>query len=173
MTAQAAVGLALVVVLAAAGLAWQECLLLVAASIAALRLELWQLGRAAPSDAWRVGARCLVAGGAGLLGAAALGTLLLASTALGWQPSHEHSGLAISMILAAGVVVTALQSSASRAVAEATLWLIVVLVAAASLAAEVSSGGAWACAASGAGVAFLAWTSWRLASDGASFLRFD
>lgn len=166
-------GLALVVVLAAAGLAWQECLLLVAALMAALRLEQWQLGRAAPGDAWRVGARCLVAGGAGLLGAAVLGTVLLVSAALGWQPSHDHPRLAVAMIVAAGVIITTLQSSASRAVVEATLWLIATLVAMVSLLAEVSSASAWACAASGAGIAFVAWKSWQLATDGAAFLRFD
>lgn len=172
MTAPA-VGFVLVVALAAAGLAWQECVLLVAALMTALRLALWWLGRDAPSDAWRLGARCLLAGSAGLLGAVVLGTLLLTSAALGWQPSHDHPGLAAAMIVGVGIIITALQASVLRAATEAALWLTAALVAAASLQVTVSGDGAWACAASGAGIAFVAWSSWRLASDGAAFLRFD
>ena len=163
----------LVVALAAAGLAWHECLLLVTAALAAQRLELWRIERLAPIDAWRIGVRCIVAGGNGLLGSVVLGAALLASAAGWWEPSHDHPMLTVGLIAVAGAFITAMQSSIDRFFAEAARWFLAVLVAAAGLLAAASGAGAWACAASGAGVAFMAWTSWRLASDGTSLLRWD
>ena len=99
----------LVVALAAAGLAWHECLLLVTAALAAQRLELLRMERAAPLDTWRVGARCLVAGSAGLFGSVVIAMILLAAAAGWWQPSHDHPVLTVGLIAGVGAVITAMQ----------------------------------------------------------------
>ena len=163
----------LVVALAAAGLAWHECLLLVTAALAAQRIELWRIGRAARLDAWRIGVRCIVAGANGLLGSVVLGAALLASAAGWWEPRHDQPMLTLGLIAVAGAMITAMQSSIDRCFAEAARWFLSILVAAAGLLAAASGDSGWACVASGASVAFMAWTSWRLASDGATLLRWD
>lgn len=163
----------LVVALAAAGLAWHECLLLVTAALAAQRLELLRMERAAPLDTWRVGARCLVAGSAGLFGSVVIAMILLAATAGWWQPSHDHPILTVGLIAGVGAVITAMQIRAHRLFAEGGFWLLSVLGATTGILVATGGGSAWTCLVSGAGVAYLAWTSWKLATAGASFLRTD
>ena len=164
---------ALVVALAAAGLAWHECLLLVTAALAAQRLELLRMERAAPLDTWRVGARCLVAGSAGLFGSVVIAMILLAAAAGWWQPSHDHPVLTVGLIAGVGAVITAMQIRAHRLFAEGGFWLLSVLGATTGILVATGGGSAWTCLVSGAGVAYLAWTSWKLATAGASFLRTD
>lgn len=168
-----AMSLALVVALAAAGLAWHECLLLVTAALAAQRLELLRMDRAAPLDAWRIGARCLLAGSAGLLGSVVLAVVLLAAAAGWWQPSHDHPVLTVGLTAGVGAVITAMQLRVNRFFAEGGFWLMSVLGATTGILVAAGGGSAWTCLVSGAGVAYLAWTSWRLATAGASFLRTD
>lgn len=170
MTSLPAAGLAVVIALAAAGLAWQECLLLVTAAFAAQRLELWRLQRA-PLDAWRFGARCLVAGGAGLLGAAALGVVLVASPADWWQPNHNPPLRTLGMIAGAGVFVSALQRGIKPCVAEAGLWTLSVLGASLGTFAAAAGHCTLHCWISGAGAVQLGWASWQTAVAGASALR--
>lgn len=165
--------LSLVAVLAAAGLAWHECLLLVTAAVAAQRLELWRIDRAASPDAWRIGARCLVTGGAGLVATVALGAMLLAAAAGWWQPSHDHPLLTVGLIAGVGAAITGAQTSVDRFFDEAGLWMLSVLAATTGLLAAASGGSVWTCVVSGAGVAYLAWTSWHLAAGGSSILRSD
>lgn len=167
------IGLALVVTLAAAGLAWHECLLWVTAALAAQRLALWRMDRAAPLEAWRLGIRCLVAGSTALLGSVVLAAGLLAAAAGWWQPSHDHPMLTIALIAGVGAALTAVQPRVDRLVAEAGFWVLSVFGATTSLLAASGGGSAWTCVVAGAGVAYLAWTGWRIAGGGASFLRTD
>lgn len=166
-------GIALVFALAAAGLVWHECLLLVTAVLAAQRLELWRMQRAAPLDAWRIGARCLVTGSVGLLGSAVLGLVLLASAVGWWQPSHDRPMLTVGLIAGVGVIISAVQHGITRIFAETGIWTLSVLGATVGAFAATADASAWTCVVSGAGVAYLAWTSWQLAASGASFLRAD
>ncbi len=166
-----AMALAFVAALAAAGLAWQECLLLVTAALAAQRLELLRMERAAPLDAWRIGARCLLAGSAGLFGSVVLTVVLLAAAAGWWQPKHDHPVLTVGLIAGAGAAITAMQMRVDRVFAEGGLWLLSVLGATTGILVATGGGSAWTCLVSGAGVACVAWTSWQLATAGAAFLR--
>ena len=166
-------GMALVVALAAAGLAWHECLLLVSAALAAQRLELLRMQRAAPLDTWCLGTRCLVAGSAGLFGALVLAAMLFAAAAGWWQPNHDHPVLTVGLIAGVGAAITAMQIRVDQLFAEGGLWLLSVLGATTGMLVATGSGSAWICLVSGAGVAYLAWTSWQLTTAGASFLRTD
>lgn len=168
-----AMALALVVALAAAGLAWHECMLLVTAALAAQRLELLRMERAGPLDAWRIGARCLLAGSAGLFGSVVLAVVLLAAAAGWWRPSHDQPVLTVGLIATVGAVITAMQMRVDRVFAEGGLWLLSVLGATTGILVATGGGSAWTCLVSGAGVVYLAWTSWQLATAGASFLRTD
>ena len=164
-------GLALVIVLAAAGLAWHECLLLVTAALAAQRLDLLRMKRTVPLDAWRFGTHCLVSGSAGLLASAALGMVLLASAVDWWQPSHNQPLLTVGMIAGVGVILSTRQHGTMQVFAEAGLWTLLVLGAMAGIVAAAAGASTWTCVISGAGVAYLAGTSWQLAVGGASLLR--
>lgn len=168
-----AIALALIVTLATAGLAWHECLLLVTAALGAQRLELARMDRAAPLDAWRIGTRCLVAGGAGLVGSTVLALVLLAAAAGWWHPSHDHPVLTVGLIAGVGVLITAMQVRAGRPFAEGGLWLLMVIGATTGFQAVTGGGSEWICLVSGAGVAYMALTSWWLATAGASLLRAD
>ena len=166
-----AITLALVVAPAAAALAWHECLLLVTAALAAQRLQLLRLERAAPLDAWRIGARYLLAGSAGLFGSVALAVVLLAVGAGWWQASHDHPVLTVGLIAGVGAVITAIQFRVDRFWAEGGLWLLLALGATTGIFMAMDGDSVLTCLVSGAGVAYLARTSWQLAITGASFLR--
>ena len=101
------------------------------------------------------------------------GVLLLASVAGWWEPSHDQPMLTVGLIAVTGAIITGMQSSVDRVFAEAARWLLSVLIATAGLLAAARGADVWVCVASGGGVAFMVWTSWRLASDGTSLLRPD
>ncbi|OGA99971.1 MAG: hypothetical protein A3E25_13135 [Burkholderiales bacterium RIFCSPHIGHO2_12_FULL_69_20] len=66
-----------------------------------------------------------------------------------------------------------MQLRVDRFFAEGGLWLLSVLGATTGILVATGGDSAWTCLVSGAGVAYLAWTSWHLATAGASFLRTD
>jgi len=89
------------------------------------------------------------------------------------DPSHDHPVLTVGLIAGVGAVITAMQIRAHRLFAEGGFWLLSVLGATTGILVATGGGSAWTCLVSGAGVAYLAWTSWKLATAGASFLRTD
>ncbi|MCU0942378.1 MAG: hypothetical protein MUE35_07510 [Hydrogenophaga sp.] len=107
------------------------------------------------------------------MGSVGLAVVLLAAAAGWWQPSHRNPALTAGLIAAVGAVITAMQMRADRRLAEGGLWLLLVLGATTGMLVAMGGGRTWTCLVSGAGVAYLAWSSWQLANAGASFLRTD
>lgn len=160
-----------VFVLLAFGATGRECLLLAGSLIAAHRFWLCHMERAVPLDAWRVGVHCIGAGCAGLAASATLGVVLLAALLGWWQPSHDLPNVTLGLIVGVGAVLSALQPTAYRAISEAVFWFVVTLVVAGGLWLSLAGHNAETCAVSLAVVAWAAYKSWKLASDGSSFLQ--
>ena len=156
--------------LVAGGLLWQECLLLAGALLAAQRLLLWQGRRGLACAPWRIGLRCLLAGGGGLVGAVGLGVACGVALAAGWWPAHQAPGPTVLLMAGTAALLCGVQAQARQCLAEAALWLPWLLAAAAALLAPPDQREVWACVVSGVGLLVLLGASWRLARGGAAWL---
>jgi hypothetical protein len=163
--------LGLVTMLAAAGLAWHECVLLAVAMAAALRAFLWRMDVAAPWEAWRAGVRCLSAGLAGLLAAGGLCVLVVTGLLGLWVIRHDHGAMAVGLMTAAAVVFVGVQSSGARRWAEARFWVLLVGAAAFSLIAVDAGYALLPCLVAGGTALWLAVSSWRLARQCGELFR--
>ncbi|MBI5716326.1 MAG: hypothetical protein HZC37_01410 [Burkholderiales bacterium] len=159
--------LVLVTTIAAAGLAWRECVLLAAAAVAAYRLFLWRMDVAAPMDGWRAALRCLVAGLFGMVAALTLGAAVASGVAGLWSMSHEHTTLSLTVMVAAGGLITAVQLDNARRWSEALLWTLLVFGAAAGFRGAEAGYLLLPCLIVAAVTVWLARASWALARDSA------
>ncbi len=160
-----ALSLALVALLAGAGLAWHECVLMTVAAVAGQRLFLWQMDIAAPWQAWRAGLHCLFAGLLGLLAVIGLVALVVTGLAGLWDMQHEHTALAWVAIACAGALITAVQREGPRRWAEAGFWAVLLAGAGVGFTAADAGYMFLPCFVSGAALSWLAWSSWQLARN--------
>lgn len=169
-----ALGVGIVATLSAAGLAWQECVLLAASAAAAHRLFLWRMDDGSPWDAWRAGVRCLFAGLLGLLAAVALLALIAAGLAGYWQMGHHHPRAALALVAVAALILVLVQLDGQARWAEARFWATVAGGAALTFAALRSDLELLPCLVSAGIGTWLAFASWRMARTQArDLLRSD
>jgi hypothetical protein len=156
-------GPALVVGLAATGLAWHECLLLAAAAFAAHRLFLWRLRAQPPMETWRVGVRCVFAGLGGLLAGSVLVVVLAAAGGGFFEPSHARGNVALELMVVTGLLMTAIQPGGTQRLREATAWGMLVAGSVLALAAAAAGHVLVPCALVAAVALYLGWHGWSLA----------
>jgi hypothetical protein len=163
-------GPALVLGLAATGLAWRECLLLAAAAFAAHRLFLWRLRAQPPMESWRVGVRCVFAGLGGLLAGSALVVVLAAAGGGFFEPSHARGNVALELIVVTGLLMTAVQPGGTQRLREAAAWGLLVAGSGLALAAAAAGHVLVPCALVAAVALYLGWCGWSLARGASSGL---
>jgi hypothetical protein len=154
---------------AAAGVAWQDCLLIAAAIVGAHRLA---VGNAldADAEAWRAALRCIVVGLAGLAAAATLAAVAAAGLGGGWAPDHPHRTIGLLLLFALAASLTAARARAGAAWRESRTWLgFGVAVAVAPALADAGVAAAPCLTVTGV-AAVLAWHSWKFAHVTASDL---
>lgn len=163
-------GPALVLGLAATGLAWRECLLLAAAAFAAHRLLLWRLLAQPPMETWRAGVHCVFAGLGGLLAGSALVVVLAAAGGGFFEPSHARGDVALELIAVTGLLMTAVQTGCTQRLREAAAWSVLVAGSALALAAAAGGHVLVPCALVAAMAMYLGWRGWRLVRGASSGL---
>lgn len=163
-------GSALVLGLAATGLAWHECLLLAAAAFAAHRLLLWRLHAQPPAEAWRAGVHGVFAGLGGVLAGSALVVVLAAAGSGLFEPSHGRGNAALELIVVTGLIMAAIQPDGTRRLWEGAAWSVLVAGSGLSLAAAAVGHGLVPCALVAAVALYLGWRGWSLARDASSGL---
>lgn len=165
--AAAFVSAGLVTALVAAGLAWHACVLLAAAAVAAHRAFLWRMDLAGPSDRWRAGMRCLVAGVVGLAATLLLGVALAIAAVAGWPMEPGVRPPALGLLLVAAGVLWAVQIGARRRLDELCVWGAAVALALLSMAGSRPGELLDSCLVSAAMLGYLGWASWSLAGPAA------
>jgi hypothetical protein len=163
-------GPALVLGLAATGLAWRECLLLAAAGFAVHRLLLWRLHAQPPMEAWRAGVHHVFAGLGGLLAGSALVVVVAAAASGFFEPSHARGNAAVELIVVSGLLMAAIQPDGTRRLWEAAAWSVLVSGSALALAAAAAGHVLVPCALVASMALYLGWRSWSLARGASSGL---
>ena len=121
-------GAAAAVGLAAAGIAWHDCLLVAASAVAVQRLFIARMDHGAPEE-WRAALRCIEAGLIGLLSALGLGAMALSALVGWWQPEHPYPNAALALMAGASLVLLALQSGEARFWSELRFWVGIIAMA--------------------------------------------
>lgn len=108
--------------LAAVGIAWHDCLLVAAGTVAGQRLFIARMDHGAPWAEWRVALGCIEAGLIGLLSAVGLSAMALSALLGWWQPEHPYPAAALAFIAGTSFVLVALRSGQAGRWSELRLW---------------------------------------------------
>lgn len=167
----ALVGIGTAVAMAAAAVAWRDCVLLAGSTVLAFRVFLVRMDRGAPWRRLSVAVNCLTAGV--LVGAA--GVALVAGVGAAWldwwHPAAAPPALAL-LLLAAGAVWCCLSRDGREGVAEELrLWVLMLVGVVAAMLARGGGGGALAPCIFVAGVGLtMLWVGWHFAGATTSSL---
>ncbi len=167
----ALVGIGTAVAMAAAAVAWRDCVLLAGSTVLAFRVFLVRMDRGAPWRRLSVAVNCLTAGV--LVGAA--GVALVAGVGAAWldwwHPAAAPPALAL-LLLAAGAVWCCLSRDGREGAAEELrLWVLMLVGVVAAMLARGGGGGALAPCIFVAGVGLtMLWVGWHFAGATTSSL---
>ena len=158
----------------AGGLWWRDCVLLAAAGLFGLAAFRRRMDHDSPLNPLTAGLRCLSAGIAAILAAAALLVTLAVAWLDWWQPANDNQGLAAAVLLLLfGLLRAQPVSPAQRRRHLASDSGTEALLLAAGLATLILEGlgvRLVCCAGAATAAAYLAWSGWRLLHDDANFM---